>query len=345
MGRPHRYLAAGALYHAGSRGTNHAPIVLDLEDRMVFVHILRRIERRYGWRMHVRCPMGNHYHLLVETPAANLDQGMRDLNGAYARAFNERHGRKDHVFGRRYWSKVIESEEQYEATVEYIVNNPIHHGFVRRLEEWRWTSGLAVRPIDSTGVPRHRQADPPAIARRLPDGRASPPHRTGRQVERRGLFGDVRRGVRAPLLLGSRRAPRARRPAPVTARRVHRRGALHPPLRELLPRQAGARRRRAGCAANRPLPARGTVRLRRTAAPRAAEPRARTAGIRGTRHTNGDPSRGPRSRLLARDAGATREAGGRNLETAHDQVSVLLDLAEPSRRAHRQSIWAPLRQR
>ena len=110
MGRPHRYLAAGAYYHVGIRGNNHAPIVLDDGDRIVFFHILRRVERRYGWRTHVRCLMGNHYHLLVETPMPNLAEGMRDLNGGYARAFNERHKRKDHVFGRRYWSKVIESD-------------------------------------------------------------------------------------------------------------------------------------------------------------------------------------------------------------------------------------------
>jgi len=118
MGRPHRDLVAGGYYHVGSRGNNHAPIVVDREDRMVFFHLLRRVERRYGWRIHVSCLMGNHYHLVLETPAPNLDRGMRDLNGGYARAFNERHGRKDHVFGRRYWSKSIESEEQYEATLE-----------------------------------------------------------------------------------------------------------------------------------------------------------------------------------------------------------------------------------
>src|SRR6476661_8747215 len=140
VGRPLRHLEAGAYYHIGIRGNNHAPIVVDDGDRIVFFHILRRVERRYGWRTHVRCLMGNHYHLLVETPLPNLADGMRDLNGGYARAFNERHKRKDHVFGRRYWSKVIESDEQYEATLEYIVNNPLHHGFVRRLEQWRWTS-------------------------------------------------------------------------------------------------------------------------------------------------------------------------------------------------------------
>ena len=60
-------------------------------------------------------------------------------------------------------------------------------------------------------------------------------HRARRQGERRGLLGDVRRGVRPALLLGPRRAARARRPARLAARRVHRRGAVQPPLRALLP--------------------------------------------------------------------------------------------------------------
>jgi putative transposase len=173
MGRPHRDLVAGGYYHVGSRGNNHAPIVVDREDRMVFFHLLRRVERRYGWRIHVSCLMGNHYHLVLETPAPNLDKGMRDLNGGYARAFNDRHGRKDHVFGRRYWSKSIESEEQYEATLEYVLHNPVHHGFVGRREDWNWASAPIVRPIDSPGVTRHRQADSPAVARRLSDGGAA----------------------------------------------------------------------------------------------------------------------------------------------------------------------------
>ena len=137
MGRPRRSLVAGAYYHVVARGNNRAPIVLDGEDRIVFFHLLRRVERRYGWRLHARCLMGNHYHLVVETPAANLDAGMRDLNGGYARAFNEKHGRKDHLFGRRYWAKPIESQEQYEATLEYVVrqsSSPRVHPPSRRVE-------------------------------------------------------------------------------------------------------------------------------------------------------------------------------------------------------------------
>ena len=124
MGRPHRYLAAGAFYHVGTKGNNDAPIFLDDRDRSVFLQLLKRVRRRYRWRLHAHCLLGNHYHLVVETPLANLSDGMRDLNGEYARAFNQRHRRKDHVFGRRFWSRVIESEEQYDHTVDYVLRTP-----------------------------------------------------------------------------------------------------------------------------------------------------------------------------------------------------------------------------
>ena len=123
MGRAPRHLAAGACYHVATKGNNDEPIFRDDWDRAVFVQLLRRVRRRYGWRLHASCLLGNHYHLLVETPLANLSHGMRDLNGQYARAFNDRHGRKHHVFGRRFWSKEVESEEQYDQTLAYIVHN------------------------------------------------------------------------------------------------------------------------------------------------------------------------------------------------------------------------------
>ena len=90
MGRELRPLAAGAYYHVTTRGNNQAPIVLDDADRHTFIRILTRVVGRYGWKLHASCLMGNHYHLVVETPRPNLSDGMRDLNGQYARAFNYR---------------------------------------------------------------------------------------------------------------------------------------------------------------------------------------------------------------------------------------------------------------
>jgi hypothetical protein len=44
----------------------------------------------------------NHYHLLVETPDANLAEGMRQLNGVYTQRFNRTYGRIGHDFQGRY---------------------------------------------------------------------------------------------------------------------------------------------------------------------------------------------------------------------------------------------------
>src|SRR4051794_19880632 len=280
MGRSPRHLAAGAYYHVATKGNNDAPVFQDDYDRTVFLQILERVRRHFRWRIHASCLLGNHYHLLLETPLANLSDGMRNLNGQYAKAFNERHGRKHHVFGQRFWSRVLESEEDYATCVDYIVDNPVHHGFARRLGDWRWASAAAAGRIDSLRVARHRQADPPALAGRLPDGGAATADGAGREIERRGLFGDVRRGLRPPLLLRPGRAPRSWRPTPVATGRIHRRGAVHAALGELLPRRAAARGRRARGPPDCAVPARRQVRVCRAAAARAAEPRARATGLR-----------------------------------------------------------------
>ena len=60
---------------------------------------------------------------------------------------------------------------------------------------------------------RHRQTRAPALARRVPDGRAALRLGARRQAGRRGLLGDVGRGLRAAVLRRPQRAARARRAA------------------------------------------------------------------------------------------------------------------------------------
>ena len=54
--------------------------------------------------------MTNHYHILVETPEANLAQGMRQLNGSYTQRFNHVHARVGHVFQGRYKAILVERD-------------------------------------------------------------------------------------------------------------------------------------------------------------------------------------------------------------------------------------------
>ena len=108
MARPLRPIVPGGFYHVVTRGNNRMLIFLSEDDRRFFLHLLATVTRRYRWRVHAYCLMGNHYHLVIETRMPNLDLGMRDLNGGFARGFNQLYDRQDHVFGKRYWSEPIE---------------------------------------------------------------------------------------------------------------------------------------------------------------------------------------------------------------------------------------------
>ena len=100
--RPLRLEFAGALYHVTARGDQREPIFEDDDDRRSFVEILGALIEDFHWAAHAYCLMGNHNHLLEETPNANLANCMRQLNGIYTQRSNRRHGRVGHLFQGRY---------------------------------------------------------------------------------------------------------------------------------------------------------------------------------------------------------------------------------------------------
>ena len=73
-----------------SRGEGREDIYLDKEDRELYLTVLGEVCDLFNWSMHAWCQMANHYHLLVETPDANLSKGMRYNNGFYTQWFNRK---------------------------------------------------------------------------------------------------------------------------------------------------------------------------------------------------------------------------------------------------------------
>jgi len=143
MARPLRIEFSGGLYHVTSRGDGREAIYLDDDDRALFLELLREVRERFNWVIHAYCQMGNHYHLLIETPDGNLSKGMRQLNGVYTQRFNRSHGRVGHVFQGRYKALIVQKETYLQELARYIVLNPVRAGMVISPDEWRWSSYLA----------------------------------------------------------------------------------------------------------------------------------------------------------------------------------------------------------
>ena len=140
MSRPLRIEFAGALYHVTSRGNGRKPIFRNDQDRLSFLEVLYKVNRRYHWLCHAYCLMSNHYHLIIETPEGNLSRGMRQLNGVYTMYFNRRHRTVGHVFQGRYKAILVEKESYLLEVCRYVVLNPVRAGLVERPEGWDWSS-------------------------------------------------------------------------------------------------------------------------------------------------------------------------------------------------------------
>ena len=140
MARPLRIEFPGAIYHITSRGDDREAIYLSDEDREIFLNVLAQVVDRFGWRCHAWCLMTNHYHLMIETPKANLSRGMRHLNGVYTQRFNRLHNRTGHVFQGRYKAILVERDAHLLQLCRYIVRNPLAANMVAEVSEWTWSS-------------------------------------------------------------------------------------------------------------------------------------------------------------------------------------------------------------
>ena len=204
MPRKLRVEYPGAIYHVMNRGDRREDIFRDDADRTRFLETLGQSCGKTGWQVLAYCLMPNHFHLVVETPQANLVSGMKWLLGVYTKRFNIRHKWCGHLFAGRYKALVVEgSGDGYLATVcDYVHLNPARAGLLgpeEPLAKFAWSScGQYAKPAGQRWpwLRVERLLGEKGIAKDNPAGRAE----FGRQMERRRWeeagadYGGVRQG-------------------------------------------------------------------------------------------------------------------------------------------------------
>ena len=145
MPRQMRVEYPGAVYHVMSRGDRKKDIYLNDVDRQDFLKTLAEACQKAGFQVHAYCLMRNHFHLVVETPNANLVAGMRWLLSSYTIRLNHRQKLFGHVFSGRYKAVIVEgSGNGYLRTAcDYVHLNPARAKLLgpdERLLEYPWSS-------------------------------------------------------------------------------------------------------------------------------------------------------------------------------------------------------------
>ena len=140
MARPLRIEYSGAYYHVINRGNAGENIFIDKLDREKFLEYLAKGVERYITRIHTYCLMSNHYHVLIETPQANLSVAIQWLNVSYSVYFNKRHRRKGHLFQGRFKAILLDANEYLILLSRYIHLNPVRAKMVTHPLEYSWSS-------------------------------------------------------------------------------------------------------------------------------------------------------------------------------------------------------------
>jgi REP-associated tyrosine transposase len=135
----------GAIYHVMDRGDRREDIFVDDVDRQDLLKTLADACQKTGWLVHAYCLMRNHFHLVIETPNANLVEGMRWFLSAYTIRLNHRQKLFGHVFSGRYKALIVDgSGSGYLRTVcDYVHLNPVRAGLLaaeERLVAYPWSS-------------------------------------------------------------------------------------------------------------------------------------------------------------------------------------------------------------
>ena len=148
----------GNYYHIYNRGNNGIDIFLETENYYHFLRLYAKyiepIAETFAW-----CLLKNHFHILVrikhkeeivstelsystvEKPK-NIDPSRQFSHffNAYTQAINKRHNRTGSLFESSFERKLVSSEIYFQQLIFYIHNNPVHHGFVDKMDLYPWSS-------------------------------------------------------------------------------------------------------------------------------------------------------------------------------------------------------------
>ena len=136
MARPLRIEYEGALYHVTARGNERRRIYYSQSDYEKFKDYLKEAQEKYGYVLHCYVLMNNHYHLILETPEANLSRVMHYINGSYTNYINIKRKRSGHLFQGRYKAILIDRDRYLLELSRYVHLNPIRAAIAAKPEDY-----------------------------------------------------------------------------------------------------------------------------------------------------------------------------------------------------------------
>ncbi|SES77486.1 REP element-mobilizing transposase RayT [Salinibacillus kushneri] len=140
MGRKRRVWEPDFFYHIVCRGNRRDPLFIERGDFISFLYILEQVHEKLPFELAAYCLMTNHVHLQLRSIDQPISKVMAFTNKRYADYFNYKYKLTGHVFEKRYFDKVLKTDEGMLEVSRYIHQNPLKANIVDRIEDYHWSS-------------------------------------------------------------------------------------------------------------------------------------------------------------------------------------------------------------
>jgi putative transposase len=133
-------LQQGAEYHVSARINRGEMILAPDAEKKLLLKVIKRAKKKYDFQIKNFCIMNNHLHLLIK-PGENesLSRIMQWILSVFAMAWNRKHNLNGHVWGERFFSRIIAGIVDFLRTFVYIDDNPVNAQIIDH--PWKWEFG------------------------------------------------------------------------------------------------------------------------------------------------------------------------------------------------------------
>ncbi len=145
MARTPRFTSPLGRHHVFNRVARREFFLEPTDVKRIFLDVLASLPGRHGVRVHGYALMSNHFHLMLETPGANLSRSVQDAMARFTQGVNRLKGWDGPIFRGRFGSRPVFSEDQWRYLLAYVHLNPVHAGLAKAPELYKWSSSRAYR--------------------------------------------------------------------------------------------------------------------------------------------------------------------------------------------------------
>jgi putative transposase len=139
MSRKKRIIKDGATYHVWSVIDHNLNRLKPGKTKKLFLEFVEKAKAKYSFSLLNFSVLDNTIHLIIKPgDGVSLSTLMQWLKTNFAKAWNKRHNTSGHLWGERFQSTIIESEEELHRVMAFIDEKPVEDGLAKSAEKWKW---------------------------------------------------------------------------------------------------------------------------------------------------------------------------------------------------------------